>query len=90
MRSLSSMMAVLAMIVTPLLVVSACHKDDGSSNTSTSPGPAQRAGEHVDNAAHDAKEGVKEGARDTRDAAQSAATAAGSAVERAGQKMQGQ
>ena len=89
MRSVSSLVVLVAMIVSPLVAVSACSKDDGSANRSTSPGPAERAGAKVDETAHDAKEGVKEGAARTGEAARGAASAAGSAVERAGEKIQG-
>ena len=90
MRTVSSIVALVVMAATPLLTVAACSKDDGSANRSTTPGPAENAGRKVDETAHDAKEGVKEGAQTVKEGAQGAATAAGSAVERAGQKMQGQ
>jgi hypothetical protein len=100
MRNLSSFVCTLALAVGPLLFTQACRHDDGSSSNETTPGPAEKAGQKVDEAAHDTKEGAKdaaqatkEGAKDaaheTSEAARGAASAVGSTTERAGQKMQG-
>ena len=44
--------------LTFMLATSACHRTDE--------GPAQRAGEKVDNAARDTKDAVKDGAHDVK------------------------
>jgi hypothetical protein len=101
MRNLISSLCALALALSPALFTQGCHsRDDGSAPRETTPGPAERAGQQVDeaahetkegtkDAAHDVKEGAKEAGRETRDAARSAASAVGSATERAGQKIQG-
>ncbi|HEU4536107.1 MAG TPA: hypothetical protein VFS00_18410 [Polyangiaceae bacterium] len=100
MRNLSSFVCTLALAVGPLLFTQACRRDDGATSNETTAGPAEKAGQKVDEAAHDTKEGVKdaahatkegtkEAAQETGEAARGAASAVGSATERAGQKMQG-
>ncbi len=81
MRSSSSLAVSLVLMVVPLLAASAC--DDRSARPGA--GPAERAGAQIDKAVATAKADLKESARDAR----SATATAGSAVERAGQKMQG-
>lgn len=89
MRTPLRFLALAVLAVGPLMIVPACSKDDGSSNRSTTPGPAEKAGAKVDEAGREVKEGVKEGAEKTKDAAKGAASAVGSAVERTGEKIQG-
>lgn len=101
MKHSTSSLCALALALTPAFFAQACHsRDDGSAPRETTPGPAERAGQQLDeaahetkegtkDAAHDVKEGAKDAARETRDAARSAASAVGSATERAGQKIQG-
>lgn len=74
----TSLIALFALAVAPMVVALACSHNDGSADPATNPGPAQRAGAHVDEAGHDVKEGAK-----------SAASAVGSVTEKAGEKMQG-
>jgi hypothetical protein len=79
MRNTISSLCAVALALSPALFAQGCHsRDDGSAPRETTPGPAERAGQQVDEAAHE-----------TRDAARSAASAVGSATERAGQKIQG-
>ena len=71
----ASLVALFALVATPMVVSLACsHNDDAR----PAAGPAERAGEHVDNAGHAVKEG-----------AQSAASAVGSTTERAVERVQG-
>lgn len=101
MRNQSSFVCALILALCPVVFVQACHsRDDGAAPRETTPGPAERAGQKVDEAAHDAtetadeaaaktKESAEDAARWTRDKARSAASAVGSTTERAGEKMQG-
>ncbi|MCU0687223.1 MAG: hypothetical protein MUF34_34095 [Polyangiaceae bacterium] len=100
MRNLTSFVCTLSLAIGPMLFSQGCRHDDGSSSSETTPGPAEKAGQKVDEAAHDTKEGAKdaaqatkegakEAAHETGEAARGAASAVGSATERAGQKMQG-
>lgn len=87
-RSKLSLAAVVFLAAAPLITV-ACSKDDGTTKTDTTPGPAERAGAKVDEAAHDTKEGAKEVGRDVKEGAKGAASAVGSVMEKGGEKMQG-
>jgi len=80
-----------------LASVPACHKDDGTSQNPNSPtgpsaGPAENAGEKIDEGAEKAKDKIEEGAEKTKEKAEegaektkegakSAASAAKSAVQ---------